>query len=126
MKRQQKQRPHAQALNEPKTTLSQSIKEIKGEIPLEGFDETETECLAEKDINAIVSDKTDPVKRFQGLCKAIFTEEELKFCSPTGKTTTKCGEGGARPPLDRGKLKQLFAIAEQHLQFMTRECPIKI
>ena len=76
MKRQQKQRPHAQALNEPKTTLSQSIKEIKGEIPLEGFDETETECLAEKDINAIVSDKTDPVKRFQGLCKAIFTHYE--------------------------------------------------
>ena len=62
MKRQQKQRPHARALNEPKTTLSQSIKDIKGKIPLEGFDETETECLAEKDINAIVNDKTDPVR----------------------------------------------------------------
>ena len=124
MKRQQKQRPHARALNEPKTTLSQSIKEIKGEIPLEGFDETETECLAEKDINAIVNDKTDPVKRFQGLCKAIFTEEELlKVLQPNGKNNYQVW---GRPPLDRGKLKQLFAIAEQHLQFMTRECPIKI
>ena len=83
-------------------------------------DENATECLTvndELEFTAILSGKKDPVKTFQELCKAIFSVDELILCSPTGKRTVKCADNGARPPLDKGKVKQLFSVAEQHLKF---------
>ena len=47
----------------------------------------------------------------------IFFLAELKLCSPRGKHTAKYSCNGARPPLQRAKMKKLFAIAEEHLQF---------
>ena len=40
------------------------------------------------------------------LLKALFTNEELKSCSITGKKSPKC-TGQARPPLDQGKFERL-------------------
>lgn len=84
------------------------------------LDENATECFTvndELDFTAILSGKNDPVKTFQELCKAIFSVDELILCSPTGKCIVKCVDSGARPPLDRGKVKHLFSVAEQHLKF---------
>ena len=54
------------------------------------------------------------------LARQIFTEEELKNCSRTGKRTIKC-QASPRPPLDSAKFQKLERLALTKLPIQKSE-----
>ncbi len=58
---------------------------------------------------------------FRVLAFWIFTAEELKMSSISGKRSAKCGDSAPRPPLDQDRLRQLEALVREKCPSLTHK-----
>lgn len=68
-----------------------------------------------------IESKTTWQAALEAVIYKIFTEDDLKNCSLSGKKTNKCGEDGPRPAIDQDKLALLYDIILQRYQNATRK-----
>jgi hypothetical protein len=89
----------------------------------EGISGPSGQILHKKALMASVKDQTamGPGYAVKYLLFELFSREEVKRCSISGKKTIKCGDVGPRPPLDQKRFRILLEIVFDAFPTYTRK-----